>query len=132
MFLNRFNTTEKEAFLQLAHYLASSDSDFSATEKEIISGYCLEMEIKDIDFDAASFDIYQVLACFESLRSRKIALLEIMAIVYSDDFMHEEERKVLETMTECFELSPQHVVIYTEWAKAMLSLHLQGNALIEL
>ncbi|MDQ7002631.1 MAG: TerB family tellurite resistance protein [Ghiorsea sp.] len=132
MFLNRLNTTEKEAFLKLAHHLARSDSDFSATQQEIIQGYCLEMQVEDIDFDVDTFDIYHVLAVFTSARSRKVVLLEIMALIYADDFMHEEERKVLETLSECFDLSPHLTTIYTQWAKSMLALHLQGNALVEL
>lgn len=132
MFLNRLNNNEKVAFLELAHHIAHSDNDFSDDQKSIIEKYCLEMQIADINYDDDKFDIYETLAEIESPRSRKIVILEIMALIYSDSFLHEEERKVLEKMLEEFDLSYNISIVYTEWAKAMLSLYIQGNALIEL
>jgi hypothetical protein len=55
-----------------------------------------------------------------------------MALIYSDNFLHEEERKVLEKVLEEFNLNYNLAVVYTQWAKSMLALYIQGNALIEL
>ncbi len=92
----------------------------------------MEMQIEDIAYDADSFDIYTTLDKIKDLRSRKIVLLEIMALIYSDDFLHEEERKVLEKILEEFDLNYNLSVVYTQWAKTMLNLYIQGNALIEI
>lgn len=132
MFLNRLNETEKKAFLELAHYVARSDGDFMDVQKEIIKKYCMEMQIDDIKFDEEKFDIYETLSKIKNRRSRKIVILEIMALIYADNYLHEEERKVLEKMFEEFDLNYNLSIIYAEWAKAMLSLYIQGNALIEL
>ena len=51
MFLNRLIGEEKIAFLELAHYVARSDNNFSESEKEIISKYCTEMQIDNIILD---------------------------------------------------------------------------------
>jgi len=59
-------------------------------------------------------------------------LLEIMALIYSDNFLHEEERKVLEKILQEFDLNYHLATVYGEWAKAILSLYIQGNALVEL
>jgi uncharacterized tellurite resistance protein B-like protein len=90
------------------------------------------MQIEDIDFDEEKFDIYDTLSKIKNKRSQKIVLLEIMVLIYADDYLHEEERKVLEKMFEEFDLNYNLSVIYAQWAKAMLSLYVQGNALIEL
>jgi len=132
MFLNRLNSEEKIAFLELAHHIARSDNDFSETQKSIIEKYCLEMQINDIEYSEDTFDIYATLGKIKDRRSRKIIILEIMALIYSDNFLHEEERKVLEKILEEFDLSYNISIVYTEWAKTMLSLYTQGNALIEL
>ncbi|MCX6075659.1 MAG: hypothetical protein NTW78_02085 [Campylobacterales bacterium] len=132
MFLNRLNETEKVAFLELAHYMARSDGNVSGIEEDMISGFCMEMQINDIEYDRSQFDIYSTLGKIKDKRSRKIVILEIMAIIYADNFLHEEERKVLEKMLEEFDLSYHFSTVYGEWAKAMLALHTQGNALIEL
>lgn len=132
MFLNKLNENEKVAFLELAHHIARSDNDFSDTQQGIIEKYRLEMQIDDIEYDIDKFDIYTTLDKVQNQRSRKIVVLEIMALIYSDNFLHEEERKVLEKILEEFDLSYNLSIVYTEWAKTMLSLYTQGNALIEL
>jgi uncharacterized tellurite resistance protein B-like protein len=132
MFLNRLEKEEKIAFLELAHYVARSDSDFSISEEDIINNYCVEMQIENIDFNVEKFDLYNTLGKINAERSKKIVLLEIMALIYSDNFLHEEERKVLEKILEEFNLSYQLATVYGEWAKVVLSMYVQGNALIEL
>ena len=132
MFLNRLEKEEKIAFLELAHYVARSDSDFSISEEDIINNYCLEMQIENINFDKSSFDLYNTLGTIKNPRSQKVVLLEIMALIYSDNFLHEEERKVLEKILEEFNLSYQLATVYGEWAKVVISMYVQGNALIEL
>ena len=132
MFLNRLNDVEKKAFLNLAHYIARSDNDFSQSQQDIISTYCTEMQIDDIDFDKESFDLDETLNLVKNQKSRKIVMLEIMALVYSDDYLHPAEKEVLDKMIEVFELNSNLSIIYTQWAKSMLALYIQGNALIEL
>lgn len=132
MFLNRLDKEEKTGFLELAHHVARSDNDFSEDQKAIIRNYCMEMQIEDIVYNEDKFDIYTTLDKIQNHRSRKIVLLEIMALIYSDDFLHEGERKVLEKVLEEFDLNYNLSVVYTQWAKTMLSLYTQGNALIEL
>jgi len=132
MFLNRLSQEEKGAFLELAHHIARSDNDFSEDQKSIIAKYCMEMQMEDIEYNEDTFDIYTTLDKIQNPRSRKVILLEIMALIYADDFLHEEERKVLEKVLEEFELNYNLSIVYTQWAKTMLSLYMQGNALIEL
>jgi len=117
---------------ELAHYVANSDNNLSKEEEKIIEKYSIEMQIEPVKFDKDSFDIYTTLSKFQSDRSKKIVLLEILALIYADDFIHEEERIVLEKMMQEFDINPNLVVIYKEWAKSMLSLFTQGNALINL
>jgi len=132
MFLNRLKKKEKKAFLVLAHHIARSDSDFSDDEKSIIEKYRMEMQIDNIAFDDTKFDIYETLSKFKSDNSKKIVVLELMALIYSDDYLHEGERVVLEKILEEFDLSYNLSIVYTEWAKTMLSLYKQGNALINI
>jgi uncharacterized tellurite resistance protein B-like protein len=129
MFLNRLEKEEKIAFLELAHYVARSDNDFSLSQKDIINNYCIEMQIENIEFNVNKFDIYNTLGKITNKKSQKIVLLEIMALIYSDNFLHEEERKVLEKILEEFNLNYHLATVYGEWAKAILSLYIQGNAL---
>ena len=132
MFLNRLKKKEKVAFLELAHHIARSDNDFSEAQKSIIGKYCMEMQIDDIEYNENKFNLDKTLKKIKNKSSQKIALLEVMTLVYSDDFLHDEEKKVLDKMTKTFKLKKSLSVIYSQWSKSILALYIQGQALIDL
>ena len=133
MFLNRLSAEEKNAFLVLAHHVARSDADFSAEERIIIAKYCMEMQIDDIDdYDAAPFDLEQILDQFETGSHRNIVLLELMALVYADGRLAQQESLLLDRFVDHCHMNPNLSIIYKEWAKNILSLYTQGEALIHL
>ena len=78
------------------------------------------------------FDLDKTLSKIKDKRSQKIVLLEIMALIYSDNHMHIEEKNVLDSIVKKFGLNETLSVVYGEWAKSILALFIQGNALIEL
>jgi len=132
MFLNNLDKNEKIAFLNLAHYLARSDGDFSEKQKEIINTYCYEMNIDDIEFDENNFNIDLVLKSIKNKKSQKIVLLEVMALVYSDNILHPEEEKVINLMLDIFGIEKNVASLYGEWTKAIMALSEQGKLLIEI
>lgn len=132
MFLNRLTIVEKVAFLNLAHRIAGSDNDFHEQEKIIIGKYCMEMQVDDIEFDVSLFGLEKTLSAFQDETHQKIALLEIMALVYSDDHLDAAEDDILGHIVKFWELNPNLVVIYKEWAKGILALLIQGEALIHI
>ena len=133
MFLNRLSAEEKNAFLVLAHHVARSDADFSAEERIIIAKYCMEMQIDDIDdYDETPFDLEQILDQFETASHRNIVLLELMALVYADGRLAQQESMLLDRFVDHCHMNPNLSIIYKEWAKNILSLYTQGEALIHL
>ena len=132
MFLNQLNAQEKTAFLELAHYVARCDGIFREEEQAVISTYCTEMGINNINFAESEFNLEVTLAKFQIPTSQKIVLLEIMALIYADNRFHSEEQKVVSTMLEKFGISQNTSIVYAEWSKAMMSMCVQGEALIRL
>lgn len=132
MFLNRLSIVEKEAFLALAHHVARADNDFAVEEEILIAKYCMEMQMDDIEYDENKFDLPSVLDAFEQGSHQKIALLELMALIYADGVVEKEEQHMIDTMIMHFELNPNLAIIYREWSKNILSLFTQGEALIHL
>ena len=133
MFLNRLSAEEKNAFLVLAHHVARSDADFSVEERIIIAKYCMEMQIDDIDdYDETPFDLEQILDHFETASHRNIVLLELMALVYADGRLAQQESMLLDRFVDHCHMNPNLSIIYKEWAKNILSLYTQGEALIHL
>ena len=132
MFLNRLNTEEKIAFLELAHHVARSDDDFSNEQKEIISTYCLEMQINDIAFQEELFNLRDTLAKIKNKMSQKVVLIELMALIYSDNFVHGKELEIIDTMHDIFDVTEVMSSLYAEWTKSILALTRQGQLLLEL
>ena len=132
MFLNRLKKKEKKAFLELAHHIARSDNDFSESQKDIIGKYCMEMQLDDIKYNDKKFNLDKTLSKIDSSKSQKIVLLEIMALVYSDSLLHVKEKKVLDAMIKKFNMKKSLSIVYGEWAKSILALYIQGEALIDL
>ena len=132
MFLNRLTYEEKEAFLSLAHHVAHSDNNLTKDEELVIDKYSMEMQMDDIEYDEAQFDLVDVLSKFKQDSHKKIALLEIMALVYADGVGAQEEDNLIKTMISQFDLNPNLAIVYREWSKSILSLFVQGEALIHL
>ena len=132
MFLNRLDHDEKNSFLALAHHVARSDAEFSSEEITVIARYCMEMQIDDIDYDEDQFDLDQILSQFKSDSHRNIVLLELTALVYADERLAAKEQRLLDKLVERFDMNPYLSTIFKEWAKSVLSLYTQGEALIHL
>lgn len=133
MFLNKLNRPEKDAFLCLAHHIANCDNHFSQEEQKIIVGYCKEMSVLDIDYDEIAFDLDSILNVFTSTESKKIALIEIFALIFSDGHqIHDEEIRIITTMSEKFGISDSLVDVFANWSKSIIALINQGKSLISL
>ena len=132
MFLNRLKIEEKKAFLMLAHHIANIDGEYADEEKEIISKYCMEMQMDDIEYDNNHFNLHEVLAEFKRENHKKIALLELMSLIYADGVVTEEEQEIIDFVVKEFDLNPNLAIVYREWSKSILALYIQGEALIHL
>ncbi|RXJ88897.1 hypothetical protein CRV01_09760 [Arcobacter sp. CECT 8983] len=132
MLLMKLETKEKFSFLQLAHYLARIDNDYGEKEQEVILEYCAEMGIEnDEDFELESFDLYNILKDFKSLKSKKIVILELMILIHADDKFDFEERNLIFQINEIFKLSQKEIEFYSQWGKATAALYTQGKLFIE-
>jgi tellurite resistance protein len=132
MFLKSLSQREKEAFLELAYYMANIDGDFAKEEREMIDFYLLEMEIEDNITLNSIRSLDEILGEFQSQYSKKVAMLEIIGIVYSDDILDESEDEVLREMARRFNFSNTTLEIYKNWTKSMLALTNQGHLLLEI
>lgn len=132
MYLNKLDTQAKEIFLLLAHHVARSDESFSDMQKSLIGGYLDEMNIEDSDFQEDTFNLEECLSQVTDEYQQKIILIEILAIVYTDNVMHPAEKEIIDTIVDTWNINSSLVVVYGEWSRSLLSLHIQGEALLEL
>lgn len=76
--------------------VAQSDNSFSDMQKELIGNYASEMDINNIDFNKNDFVWENELKKVQNKNNQKIILIEILAIVYSDNIMHPAEKEIID------------------------------------
>jgi len=98
MFLSQLSEVEKNAFLSLSILASKANGVFAEEEKMVIQAYCMEMGIPSFDEDSA-MAMEEVVKVFKEAapRSKKIAFLELMGVVYADgEFDDAEEDFVVD------------------------------------
>lgn len=132
MFLNRLDNNSKEVFLSLAYYISTVDSLYVNIQKTLISKYLQEMNIADIDFDINQFELVDSVKKVTNKEDQKIILIELLGIVYNDGVITNIEKEMLDKIVDTWNINSSLVVVYSEWSKNLLSLYVQGEALLEL
>ena len=132
MFLHKLDKQAQEVFLYLAHHVARSDESFSNMQKTLIDGYLKEMHIEDIDFKEDEFSLVECISQIRNKEYQKVILIELLAIVYTDNIMHEAEKDIIDSIVDTWNVNSSLVVVYGEWSRSLLSLYIQGEALLEL
>lgn len=126
----KLNNKEKFAFLQLAYYIAHIDGKLEAKEESIIEEYCIEMGIETIPFHVDDFNLQETLDDINTIRSKKIVILELMILIHSDDRFHELEEEVLSNIITKFKISKEQLSLYSQWGKMVSALYVQGKLFI--
>lgn len=93
MFLNQLSHHEKEAFISLSVHVAKANGIFEEEEKSLIEEYCREMAIEKPDMENI-MTMEEIEAVFLKSENhiKKITLLEILGLVYSDGEYDSEEK----------------------------------------
>ena len=124
MLLMKLESKEKFSFLQLAHYLARVDNCYGEKEEEIILEYCTEMGIESLDsFDFDNFSLDNILKDFKSQKSKRIVLLELMILIHIDHIFNINEKKLIEKISESFQIDISDVNDYSQWGKSVAMLY---------
>lgn len=132
MFLNRLDSNSKEIFLFLAKYIIQADSSFVEIEEVLINKYLQEMNITDIEFEKDEYLLQEYIKRVTNKEDQKIILIELLGIVYNDNVMTSIEKEIIDTIVDIWNINSSLVVVYGEWSKSLLSLYVQGEALLDL
>lgn len=97
MYLNTLNEEQKNIFLDLCILAAKANNVVAEDEIAIINEYCNEMQIVERYEEERNFDL-----CIEDLkkdcnkRTIKIIVLELTALILSDNICDEDEEKYIQ------------------------------------
>ena len=110
MFLGRLSEKEKNAFLSLSVHASNSNGVFAEEEKVMIREYCKEMEIPFFDVEK-TIPLDKVVELFKEseLSIKKIVLLEILGLLYSDGVVDDSEKKFVNEYAKKIGLTKEDV-----------------------
>ena len=110
MFLGRLSEKEKNAFLSLSVHASNSNGVFAEEEKMMIREYCKEMEIPFFEVEK-TIPLDKVVELFKEseLSIKKIVLLEILGLLYSDGVVDDSEKKFVNEYAKKIGLTKEDV-----------------------
>ena len=97
MYLSTLSEEEKELFLNIAYIIANSDGNYSSDEKNMISGYCreMQMEVENWHIDESMEAIADRLQQISGLRTKKIIVFEAVGLAMVDGNYDKNEQEII-------------------------------------
>lgn len=129
MFLSNLLHEEKQAFIELASHVAGIDGIVNKSEQVVLEMFKREMEIED--YQIKNLPIDEILSKFESKKSKNIALIELIGLVFADEDGYDEaERNAIKLIKQNFGLSFEKYEEYKSWVLQFNELYNKGLQLI--
>lgn len=100
MYLNKLSSEQKELFLDLCIHAAMANNDFHEKEKEYVRQYCEEMQLSNVRYTAVNDldNAVEQIIKISSESELKIVILELTALLLSDNEYDEMEKRFMEKM----------------------------------
>jgi len=117
MFLSFLNQKERENYLELANYVAKSDSNVDDSEVNWIEKVKKEIDLENYEIQEKPFDDIMNELDSASFISKTSILLDIMNLVMADfDYKHEEQ-KVIKKIREKWNIDDEQYNSILFWLK---------------
>ena len=115
MFLEILSQAQRESFLVLATRVMMADGEDSADEFDALDAIRHEMALhQDVDIKKALGKID--VAAFDTHKARVVAALELLRLVYADDYVHEAEIAEVRNICAAMGFPEDWVATMGEWA----------------
>ena len=115
MFLNRLSLDQRKAFIDLTYHAANIDGIYAEQEKQLIDLYKSEAGIPY--YQSGKLSLEDCLCKFDSAESRRILIIEMTALVYSDGEVTIEENKLLKQISEKLALADSDIDFSKSWVE---------------
>lgn len=111
MFLNALKPKEKELFLNLAMAVIKADGIIEDSEQEMLTAYAEEMHVSvnDVNFTPDINTSIKEAATIESEQTKRIFLVELLALSLVDGKFAEEEQNIITKVANAFGISKENV-----------------------
>lgn len=121
----------KEAFLDLAHRIATSDGFMNRNERNYIQGWKHELGLDEWDFEAkADLSTAELVGNLKDERIKHIFLAEMLLLIFADGNFTDEEKRIADEMKQLFGYDDEIMSKFIHWVEQMNKLRIEGMKLI--
>tara|TARA_A100001037_G_C15019067_1_gene575467 strand:- start:311 stop:691 length:381 start_codon:yes stop_codon:yes gene_type:complete len=108
--------SQRETLLGLAHNVVVSDGLLDPNEEGMLDEFKREMGLSS-DLESSYIELIGVDEVFDSEKSRRIALLNLLLLSYADGAFEIEEECFLKELSKLFEVDDREFVLLESWAR---------------
>jgi hypothetical protein len=121
LWLSSLSDTQRDALLRLAHSLVVSDGLLDPNEEFMLDEFKREMALssKSIDELAPTSDVSRV---FDTARTRRIAIINLLRLSYVDGAFDVEEECFLKQVAVLFDIDESEFRRMDSWVRRLMSL----------
>ncbi len=123
MYLIGLNTVEKMAFYSLAKFLAEADDGILPEEQEVLDLFKQELGIPEQE---PTMEIEEACLAFSSIQIKRIVLLELLLLAYSDGSIGKNEENLLSKLSSLLDITSSQYQSAETWAQGMNALNRSG------
>ena len=120
MYLNLLDDDEKRAFAELAEKMIEADGLVIGREASALAALKAEMGVSETGGDGRTPQ--ELAGVFKSRRSKVAALLELIALGYSDTAFSVSEESLVNSVANQMAISPDELQGIEDWVKEHFSL----------
>ncbi len=131
MLLQHLARHEQQMFLELAHRAAWVDGVMADEEQKMIAEFRVELALDEATYPIRGLDVATATAGFTSTRSKRIAFVELVALVLADGVNHATENDLLLEVQKAFEIGDETVARTFAWVQRLLDVYAEGITLFE-
>ncbi|HQN71808.1 MAG TPA: hypothetical protein PLB16_00195 [bacterium] len=128
MFLSQLNFEQKKLFLGFAYAIIHADGVFNSYEEAYLNSICAEMMLGRNDFKQCQLSDFAEV--FKTNKSRKIFLVESIAIALSDKDYDNKEKELILNLAKTFNISDKDVSTAELMVKSFIDFQLKFNEFI--
>jgi len=121
LFLHLLDEEQKRAFLVLSQRVSMADGEDDFDEIDALEDVKMRMHI---DYTPEMAEVLGDLPLepFKTTETRAIVMMELLAVIYTDGYLHEAEAALIGEIAAAFEFDQTQLNTMAEWAMDSLDL----------
>ena len=127
MWLSSLNEAQRKALLGLAHNVVVSDGLLDPNEEAMIDEFKREMDLQGKQ-EPEYLELDGIEKVFDSQRSRRIALLNLLRLSYVDGAFEIEEECLLKEVSRSFAVDDAEFLRLDNWVRRLVALEQEAES----